>query len=944
MPRTQKSSSGRKFRGRKKEKKTGSKKKEDSADKAKSSSSNSKKSLPYDQFESDEGSGIVKSNHNCGSIESEGGWSEGSGKSDNFYDEEGDEPEILLPPSLSQGLRAVTYDSDAPDPLQVDDGDFSEEGDRYTGSSLSLDSIFNAPLRAPSVTNVRTTLRSPSGHKDRESMADDLEQRAAGASSPLIPAPPLQDADALYGNGGDDSDDAGSLHSDDESTLFAGEDDSIDESQAPPSPSLSPRGRSPSRRAYVPGTLEDPVAPTLSDYDSTDHSGMEAVYSVIAEPEPIYDAADFEDEPNFEPVEFLESPIRKSKSKSTDATDPDSPSVGSFSFQPGVLYNAPSTAGTGNGSAIHLPSFSDSHNALDYDVTQDPIFYTQPEKSSAADAMDDVLMDTTERSDSHHMNDVFDDEGSMVDENDAGSRSVRFSEDPDEVWLKSARDQDREGYDGSKPRRQHNSRKTLLLACALACVLILLTGLGGGLLGAMLFAKDTETVSFVTPSPVALPVPTSMPTGTPTTGIPTAVPTSLPTSLPISLPTTPPTSSPTLVPTLIPTSSPSTPVLVTNQALFDTIANASFDGGAAIQQVLTPQQRAYLWLQNVDQLSNEARRHLRTGRRLTLPTWRIVQRYVMAVLYYATGGENWIDQSGWLGPDISECSWYTDADGGINCNIENAMTRLELVRNNINGTLPAEIGLLTDLLRINLAGDPDSGYLTGGIPTEIGLLTRLNFLGIEGNRLSEPLPDDFFEHLGASSTVLLSNNQLPGPIPASIANLTNANSFVLNNNAFTGSIPVEITAMLALTVLDLHDNFLTGELPTGLENLTLLKALDVSNNGLNGTLPNFSGWTTPLSVFDFSHNSFTGPLPDYFENLGKMLIFRANNNSLTGDLPPSLTNLTGIEDFDAAGNDLAGNVTDGMCTTFATKPALVYMDCPDEVTCLCCVGCEVSVD
>jgi hypothetical protein len=91
----------------------------------------------------------------------------------------------------------------------------------------------------------------------------------------------------------------------------------------------------------------------------------------------------------------------------------------------------------------------------------------------------------------------------------------------------------------------------------------------------------------------------------------------------------------------------------------------------------------------------------------------------------------------------------------------------------------------------------DENQLAGTIPPEIGNLTNLTSLG-------------------------LGNNQLIGSIPSEISNLTNLERLYLHNNQLTGSIPSEIWNLTNLTRLIVFDNQLTGEIPESICELTNL--------------------------------------------------------------------------------------------------------------------------
>ena len=99
---------------------------------------------------------------------------------------------------------------------------------------------------------------------------------------------------------------------------------------------------------------------------------------------------------------------------------------------------------------------------------------------------------------------------------------------------------------------------------------------------------------------------------------------------------------------------------------------------------------------------------------------------------------------------------------GVDYSVEKT-TSLDLKDSGLTGSIPPEIGNLTNLTYLNLRNND----LTGSIPPEIGNLTNLSSLG-------------------------LSENQLTGEIPSEIGNLTNLTDLYLQTNRLSGIIPDEI--------------------------------------------------------------------------------------------------------------------------------------------------------
>ena len=180
------------------------------------------------------------------------------------------------------------------------------------------------------------------------------------------------------------------------------------------------------------------------------------------------------------------------------------------------------------------------------------------------------------------------------------------------------------------------------------------------------------------------------------------------------------------------------------------------------------------------------------------------ERDALIALYNSTSGANWTENSGWLGAAGTECDWYgvyCDGDGDY-------VHEIDLYSNNLTGTIPADIGNLTNLDYLDLGAN----QLAGAIPTQIKNLANLTILWLE-------------------------DNELTGTIPVEIGNLTNLETLALYSNNFTGIIPAEISNLTNLFILDLGGNNLTGSIPEGIGSLAYLTDLWLDSNQITGTIP-----------------------------------------------------------------------------------------------------------
>ena len=155
-----------------------------------------------------------------------------------------------------------------------------------------------------------------------------------------------------------------------------------------------------------------------------------------------------------------------------------------------------------------------------------------------------------------------------------------------------------------------------------------------------------------------------------------------------------------------------------------------------------------------------------------------IERDALIALYNSTDGANWIDNTGWLGEAGTECDWH-----GVNC-VSGSVARLNYWRNGLVGTIPKELGDLSNLVYMHLG----QNELSGTIPKEIGNLTKLSQMHLWGNKLSGSIPKEFGNLL--SLTYLnISSNSLSGVIPSEMGNLANLGVFRFTQNSITGGLP-----------------------------------------------------------------------------------------------------------------------------------------------------------
>jgi len=385
---------------------------------------------------------------------------------------------------------------------------------------------------------------------------------------------------------------------------------------------------------------------------------------------------------------------------------------------------------------------------------------------------------------------------------------------------------------------------------------------------------------------------------------------SQPTAVPVS---PPPTSVPSVLRSENPTASPTRPLIDQRwdfllAQIGPVVVPPDEDPEEYFADTSTPQYAAMAWMATLD-MTTDVFQELNTT---------LIERYVLTVLFYTTGGPvNWIDSNNFLSAE-NVCDWNNSTTNkGVFCSsMGPVVTRILMPDNGLQGPIPWELSLLEYVLEIELDGN---GFY-GTIPTELGSLARLESLWLKSNALT-------------------------GALPAELANATSLSSLDFGDNILDSKLPPQWGSSLdRLFYLKLGPNEIEGTLPVEWKGLSSLSVLDLEGNNLDGNLPAEYGLLTKLSSLYLESNKFQGSLPAEYGGLVNLENFFVYNNLLSGTISTQLSSLTKLENFWFHANDLTGSVNDIFCLiptvgNFRADCRSEEAGVPPQITCNCCTSC-----
>ncbi|KAJ3095616.1 hypothetical protein HDU97_006763 [Phlyctochytrium planicorne] len=187
---------------------------------------------------------------------------------------------------------------------------------------------------------------------------------------------------------------------------------------------------------------------------------------------------------------------------------------------------------------------------------------------------------------------------------------------------------------------------------------------------------------------------------------------------------------------------------------------------------------------------------------------------------------------------------------------------------------------------------------------------RIVQLNLANTGLAGTFPD--LTGLDALSVLDISNNDVTGPIHASVWSLSNLERLWINDNKLSGSLSNDIGNLQKIIVISLTASGLTGSIPDSLGKAQAMYWLDLSSNGLIGDLPSSLGNLVNLDTIILSENQLTGSIPSSFASLSKLKVLNLHANSLYGDVPAFFSSFGSFVEFTFDRNYFVGSIPSSM--------------------------------
>ena len=338
---------------------------------------------------------------------------------------------------------------------------------------------------------------------------------------------------------------------------------------------------------------------------------------------------------------------------------------------------------------------------------------------------------------------------------------------------------------------------------------------------------------------------------------------------------------------------------------------------------------------------------------------QLTDQEILVKIYEAMNGTEWTESQGknWLSEKpIGE--W-----GNVKTNDEGRVISLRVQGEGVKGLIPAEIGGLSELERLNINSkyfdiptiipteigkltklkslamfistsskedrpelpnltslvDLESLYIEGFggiIPENIGKLSKLKDLRLEG--FEGKIPESICKLRELEDLILITYNQPEGAVPECIGGLTKLKTLRIDySTGLVGGIndvkakfPQSIWDLTNLETLFMRSLSNESEPIPGdkVAKMTNLKSVTIMDCGIPGKIPVEFFESGKLDSFSIYRNKLTGSIPSEIGNCINLNILNLSQNELTGNIPEGIAKNEKFWTFDLSGNQLSPNI------------------------------------
>ncbi|EFJ10258.1 hypothetical protein SELMODRAFT_427364 [Selaginella moellendorffii] len=256
---------------------------------------------------------------------------------------------------------------------------------------------------------------------------------------------------------------------------------------------------------------------------------------------------------------------------------------------------------------------------------------------------------------------------------------------------------------------------------------------------------------------------------------------------------------------------------------------------------------------------------------------------------------------------IGQLSNLKAHNNSLNGTLPNFLTttsieELYLSRNRFNGHMPP---ISRDVHHLNLVEK-----LTGEMPrTSPGFSCALRFLDVDDNSLSGKLAADVFKNMTSLEYVSLSHNKFE--VPSFLSHFKSLRVLSMGENNLHGPIPDWLWNMTHLHVLDLSRNKFEGCLSCSISQLDAFKHMNFSDQEwaplwlmVKGREQQFPYFDPSNTILDLSSNQLTGVIPSYLGELIRLRILNHSNNHFSGNIPQTLVKIVQLKQLDFSFNNI----------------------------------------